>query len=148
FGLAAAGLGSDAPLDRATLRGLNGLKVLVDVGTELQQAGITTANLWPQVEQRLSKAGISVDRNALEFVGVRLSAAHSKNTPYALCVELAIYQGVSLRRDPKTKTTTETWSTQSVLLAPPKSLHEAVANTVDQLVDQFIDAFRSANSNP
>jgi hypothetical protein len=56
-----------------------------------------------------------------------------------------MYQNVTLTRDPAIKTMAETWSGESVLLVPPKMLSEAMSNTVDVLVDQFIAAYQSAN---
>jgi len=138
-------LGADAPLDRATLRGLKALQVVVDVGPELQQAGIKKEALAAKVRQRLESANVTVDANATDLVGVKVTAAHSRNTPYAVCVEMGIYQSVSLKRDPTVITNTVTWSGESVLLAPPKLLQEVVPNTVDQLVDQFLAALRSVN---
>lgn len=142
-----SGVSSDAPLDRATLRGLKAVKAIVDSpdGDALQQAGLTTAKLAGQIEQRIAKAGIPVDPNAREFVGLRVTFAHAKKTDYALGLTLAVYQNVSLSRDPAMKTMAETWSGESILLVPPRMLGEAVANTLDQLVDQFIAAYRSAN---
>lgn len=140
--------GADAPMDRATLRGLKTLQVAVDVGAELQQAGITRATLAGQVRQRLEKAGITIDPDAVDFVGVKVTAAQSKNTPYALCLELGIYQGVTLRRDPTMFTTAETWSGESVLLSPKKLLQDALTTTINDLVDQFVAAFKSVNPGP
>jgi hypothetical protein len=143
-----SGLATDAPIDRATLRGLGALRVVVDIGVELQQAGITRARLEKEVEHQLEAAGIVVDANAVEFVGLRVTAAHSKNTPYAVSLVLGLYQSVTLKRDPTLKTITETWSGESVLLVPAKLLQNVLINTVDQLVDQFVMAFRRVNPSP
>ena len=138
---------SDAPLDRATLRGLKTVKAVVDSadGVAMQAAGLTPAKLAAQIEQRLAKAGIPVDPKAIEFVGLRITFAHARKTDYALGVTLGMYQNVTLTRDPAVKTMAETWSGDSILLVPPRLLAEAVANTVDQLTDQFIAAYRSTN---
>jgi hypothetical protein len=145
--LAAASLtASDAPLDRATLRGLKALKVIVELpDAELAGLGVSSSALAARAEQRLAKSGIPIDRDAVEFLGVRVTAAHAKRTSYALCMALGLYQTVSMARDATLKTSAETWSTESVALVPPKVLQEALENTVDQLVDQFITAFRSVN---
>ncbi len=140
-------ISSDAPMDRATLRGLQGVKAVVDSpdGAAMQQAGLTASKLARQIEQRLAKAGIPVDSSAREFVGLRVTFAHAKKTDYALGLTLAMYQNVSLTRDPAIKTMAETWSGESIVLAPSRMLGEAVSNTLEELVDQFIAAWRSAN---
>jgi len=137
---------SDGPIERATLKGLKAVRVAVDPpDAELQRAGVTTTKLVAMIEQRLQKAGMATDNSAVEFVGLRVSAAHARKKPSAVSLTLGLYQIVTLVRDPKIKATTETWSGESVVLAPPELLHEAVSNTVNQLVDQFADAFRKAN---
>ena len=134
-------------MDRATLRGLKAVKVVVDAPAiaGLQQAGVTGSKLVARMEQRLAKADIPVDNNAAEFVGLRVAFAHAKKKDYALALTLSMYQNVTLSRDRAVKTIAETWSGESVLLVPPKLLTEAMSNTVDQLVDQFIAAYRAAN---
>jgi len=140
------GRASDGPLDRATLRGLKSLKIIVDpLDAELQRGGVTSKNLVTQIAQRLEKGGVPVDDNAVAFVGLHLTAAHAKKKTSAVFLSLGLYQTVSMARDPSIKTTTETWSGESVVLVPPELFSQAVGDTVDQLVDQFIGAFRSAN---
>ena len=143
------GRSSDSPIDRATLRGLKAIKVIVDPpDAELQHGGVTARNLATQIVARLEKAGLGVDNNAIEFVGLHLTAAHVKKKTSAVSLTLGLYQTVALARDPAIKTTTETWSGESVVLVPPGLFSEAVADTVNQLVDQFVAAFRSANPKP
>jgi len=138
---------SDGPIERATLRGLKGLRVAVDPpDKELQSAGLTAGKLAAMVEQRLQKGGLTIDKDAIEFVGLRVTAAHAKKKPAAVCMTLGLYQNINLVRDATIKATVETWSGDSVVLAPPELLYEAVSNTVNQLVDQFADAYRQANA--
>jgi hypothetical protein len=149
LGLACASAdGSDGPIERATLRGLKSVRVAVDPpDEELHRAGITAGKLAVMVEKRLQKAGLQTDNNAVEFVGLRVTAAHSKKKPSALCLTLGLYQNVTLVRDPTVKATLETWAGESVVLAPAELFFEAISNTVDQLVDQFADAYKQANSS-
>ena len=86
-----------------------------------------------------------MDKDAVEFLGLHITFAHGRKTDYALSLNLAMYQKVTLARDPNLKTTADTWSGESVLLTPPKLLDDAISNTVNQLVDQFVDAYLSAN---
>jgi len=142
------GQATDLPMDRATLRGLKAVKVVVDLPAEIEQTGVTRASMSLAVQHGLEKAGIPFDANAIEFLGLRVTIAHDKRTPYAICLSLGVYQNVSLSRDPAVKSTTETWSGDTIILAPRKLLQEAVSTSVNELVDQFVGAFRAANPAP
>jgi hypothetical protein len=139
------GQATDLPMDRATLRGIKALKVVIDLPAGFEQTGITRTALVAELQHQLEKSDIPTDETAKEFLGLRVTIAHEKKTDYAICLSLGVYQNVSLSRDPAVKTTTETWSGESVVLAPPKLLKDAVSNSVRELVDQFVAAFRAAN---
>jgi hypothetical protein len=137
---------TNTPMDRATLRGLHGLKVVVEPPSpELESAGINAENLRAQIEERLRNAGVTIDPQAREFLGLGFMAALEKKGATALCLHLDLYQNVSLERDATIKTATETWGTQSVVLVWPKQLNEVAGSTVDELTTQFINAYKSAN---
>jgi hypothetical protein len=138
---------NDSQLERNTLRGLAAFRVVVDPPeSELQDRGLTVASTQTEAEQRLLKAGLHVDNSASEFVGIRIIAAHSKRTDFAVCVMLGVYQAVCLRRNPTIITAAPTWTAESVLLVPPRQFREAWIDTLDQLVDQFANAWRTANA--
>jgi hypothetical protein len=138
---------NDSPLDRNTLRGLMAFNVVVDEPEqELQDRGLTAAAVETEVEQHLLRAGLHVDKNAYEFVGIQIRAAHAKKTDFALCITLAVYQAVSLKRDPSIASATPTWSVESVLLVPPKQIAEAWMDGVDELIGQFVTAWGAVNS--
>jgi hypothetical protein len=136
----------DGPLDRATLRGLKAVSVVVDpLDPELRKEGLSGPALQRKVEQRLQRAGIPVDANAVDFVGLRILGAQAKRTSVALAIDLGVYQAVVLVRDKQTKTATETWAVRSVVLSPPKQVYESSSETIDQLVDQLVTAYRAVN---
>ena len=137
---------NDSPLDRRTLRGLTAFNVAVDAPEpELQDRGLSVVAVQTEVEQRLLKTGLHLDRNANEFLGIRIIAAHGKKTDFAICIVLAAYQAVSLKRDPTIVSATPTWSAESVLLVPPRQFREAWIETIHQLVDEFVTAREAAN---
>ena len=137
---------NDSPLDRRTLRGLTAFNVAVDAPEpELQDRGLSVVAVQTEVEQRLLKTGLHLDRNANEFLGIRIIAAHGKKTDFAICIVLAAYQVVSLKRDPTIVSATPTWSAESVLLVPPRQFREAWIETIHQLVDEFVNAWEAAN---
>lgn len=136
----------DAPVDRATLRGLKALNVVVDtIGQDLQKEGLSGAALRDQIESRLKDAGIPVDPQATDFVGLRILGAQAKRSPAALSLALGVYQPVILARDKEIRTSTDTWGAQSVLLSPSGQIKQSVSETLDELVAQFIAAYRSVN---
>ena len=137
---------NDSPLDRRTLRGVTTVNVVVDAPEPvLHDRGLSVAAVQAEVEQRLLKTGLHVDRNANEFLGIRIIAAHGKRTDFAICVVLAAYQAVSLKRDPTIVSATPTWSAESVLLVPPRQFSKAWMETIDHLVDEFVNAWEAAN---
>src|ERR1022692_1395094 len=72
----------DAPLDRATLRGLGSVSVIVDpIDSELLKEGLTQDLLQKRIQGRLRDAGIGVDPSAPEFVGLRVLQVRAQRGP-------------------------------------------------------------------
>jgi hypothetical protein len=143
--LATPGAG-DAALDRATLRGLKSLGVVVDrIDPELGKEGFDAETFQTRIEVRLRSAGLPVAANSNEFLGLRLLQVRGGRGPFAVCLSIGLYQPVVLARDPKMKTATQTWEADTVLLAEPKLVYRASLDSLDELVDHFIEAWRSVN---
>ena len=115
------------------------------LGPELAAEGLSTASVQARVEERLRRAGVTVDPGAPEFVGFRMLAASARRGPMAVCVEIGLYQAVTLNRDKATRTVTATWGAQSVVLTPPNEVNASSGDTVDELVDRFAAAYRAGN---
>jgi len=136
----------DAPIDRATLKGLGAVGVVVDkIDPELMKQGLTEEVVRKQVEGRLHDAGIGVDPSAKEFVGVRLLEVRAGRGPYALCLSVGMFQPVVLSRNKDIRTATETWSVETILLAGPKVVSREALTSVDELADRLTTAYRNAN---
>lgn len=136
----------DAALDRATLKGLQGVGVVVDViAPELQKLGITRDSMISRMLTRLQSKGIVIDPGAKEFVGLRITAVRGSRGPYAASLSFGLYQPVILSRDKEIRTSTQTWEIETVLMADPKVLLTACQESVDELADQFAAAFRTVN---
>ena len=144
---AAICVAGDSSMDRGTLRGLKAIKVVVDPATtEMEHEGLDRQRLQSAIEQKLRDAGIQVDNDANEFLGVTLSSARgSRRGPFSVAVGLGVYQTVLLNRDKTIKSVTETWGDQRVLSTTARTLDHFVSGAVDELVDQFIRAYRSVN---
>jgi len=146
-------LASDTSMDRATLRGLQAVKVVVDpLGPELEREGLDANRLRGSIEQKLRNAGVKVDNDVNEFIGLSISFAQSgrkvlsvKKGPFSLTISLGVYQVAVLTRDMATKTVVETWGVEKTAAAAAKGLDRDVSNAVDDLVDQFVKAYLSVN---
>jgi hypothetical protein len=137
---------NDAPLDRATLRGLPAVTVVIDtLDKELAHEGLTQDALQSRMEQRLRHAGMPVGKDANVFLGLRITQARAKRGPVAVCISIGLYQPVVLSRDKNIKSVTQTWEVVTTLMAEPKALNEASMSSVDELTDRFVAAYQAAN---
>jgi hypothetical protein len=136
----------DAPLDRATLKGLTAIGVVVDtIDPELEKLGVTRDAILNRLLGRLSIHRIHVDPAAAEFLGLRITAVRAGHGPFAISMTMGLYQRVLLSRNKDLRTSTQTWEVDSVLLAEPKVLITACAESADDLLDRFSDAFKATN---
>lgn len=136
----------DAELDRATLRGLKSVSVVIDrIDPQLPKEGVSPDALQERLSSRLTAAGIPVDPAVNEFVGIQVAAVRGNRGPYALSITIGLYQPVILARDPKIRTSTKTWEVETILMADPKVLREASMDGVDDLAARFVAAWRSVH---
>jgi len=144
--------GGDSASDRETLRGLKAIKVVVEGSTpDLEHQGLTRQQLQSDIEEQLRKAGINVDRNANEFLGLEIISGRLKEGPVnvvnvmTVAFNLGVYQVVTLNRDEEIESVAETWSTQGMQSSSPKMSARISRDTVGKLVDQFIKAYVEVN---
>jgi hypothetical protein len=136
----------DSALDRATLKGLTAVNIVVDkLDAQLEGAGITADAVRARLEDRLHAAGITVDTSKTDFVAVRMTGVRANKGPFAVAVTMGAYQPVVLARDKDARTATQTWEVESVLLAEPKQLYRGAMDTIDELAARFVAAYRSVN---
>lgn len=136
----------DAELDRATLRGIKAVHVIIDrLDPLVPKEEVVPADLQNRIEERLRDAKIEVSPSATEFIGVQISAVRRGKSTYALSLTAGLYQPVLLVRDRNIKTTTKTWEVETILMAEPRSLRQASLESVDDLAGRFISAYRSVN---
>lgn len=136
----------DSARDRATLKGVKSITVIVDTLPEdFQREGISNDALRMRLTDRLREAGIPIEEASKEFVGLRVASVRDTRGPYAAGITLGFYQPVTLVRDPAMRFAPPTWDTDIVLMAPPKLLQRAVMETVNDLADRFIAAWRAVN---
>ena len=153
-GLSAAG---DSELDRATLRGLKAVNVVIDhIDPQLPKEFVPPADLQARMEDRLKSGGIVVDSDATEFVALQVAAVRSGGgsrvigrisggITFALSFTIGLYQPVLLSRDHNVRTVTKTWEVETILMVDPKNLKQAWMDSIDDLTARFIAAYRSVN---
>jgi hypothetical protein len=135
----------DEAIDRATLKGLKSVGVVIDSSDlELEKAGVTRDSLLTLLLARLSKDSIHVDPGAKEFLGLRVLAVRSGRM-FAVSLTLGLYQPVQLSRNQEQKTSTQTWEVETILVADPKILQTACKESADMLADRFAEAYRTVN---
>jgi len=151
------GLGTaEATLSQAeairTLKGIRSIPIVVEeVDAEAQAAGLTTSDLQTECELRLRKVGISVpvsgepvDRDSpYLYVYVNVFPANSGDQ-YVFNANLEFRQKVGLVRNKSILALATTWNTGTtgVIMRPNLS---KVRNSVGNLMDEFANAYLSAN---
>jgi hypothetical protein len=136
----------DEPIDRATLKGLKGVGVIVDmIDPELEKLGVTRDLILTRMLTRLGADHINVNPGATEFLGLRITAVRSGHGPFAVSLTLGLYQPVLLSRNHDMRTSTQTWEVETVLLADPKILTTACGESAEDLIDRFSTAFHFVN---
>lgn len=146
-------LASDQPVDRESLRALDGVRVAVEdlpagTPTELNKDALKRS-----VESRLAASHVPVLNSGEYPVGDPFLRVKIKMTPesgglIAYHVELDFAQIVFIRRNPMmTFNRAQTWSADARMgLVARTQLTERVQKDLDAQVDQFITAYLSVNS--
>jgi len=155
IGLPALGrCADDGDFARATLRGLQGMYVLIeDMKPESERAGLTTQQLHTEVKGQLRHAGMPVLTKDQAFrvqgapyvyVYVHLLPHPIGLTAYSILVE--VNQRASLDRN-GSSAYVSTWSVQRLGTVGSQHL-AAVRNDVRGQADHFINVYRSVNPSP
>jgi len=146
----------DEERDRATLRGLKGVEVLIEpLAPKMEEDGLLAKQIQTDVELRLRSVGIRVlsREEALKapgssylYVNVNALSLEEVQWVYSLRVELC--QDVLLERDPSIGAFgVPTWSVRAVGRVGRLNLRH-IRETVADCVDRFINAYLSVNPKP
>jgi hypothetical protein len=153
--LVAVASASDDKTDRATLKGIKAMCVVVE-GTDQAHSKLSKEQLQSDIEGKLKQAGISIDKSgttclylnvrALQALGRQPIGRKEKPIPlYAVDVRLEFLQTVALTRDPATKTYAPTWSTANMATVASDDLGKTALEITISLVDQFVTAYQTVN---
>ena len=141
---------SDSQTDRASLKGLSALSVVVeDLPSTATNNGLTTAALQADTERRLRLAGISITPDSDAYLYVHVTVADpGPSLPLPYYVDVALMQEITIPRggvQSRTPLQCPTWSVSRLGMASGDRLRPNVADRVGEFVDQFIRAYRSVN---
>jgi len=141
----------DNKVTRETLRGLQGVKVVVEpLKWLIEQDGLTTKQLRKDTELKLRLAGIravsseespALPGNPSLYVNANV-LKHKALNRYIFNIMVELSQDVSLNRTPKVKATAATWSVSVTGFTADVS---TVRDQLKELVDAFVNAYLSVN---
>lgn len=144
----------DSQSNRATLKGLPGVGVLVEkLPPEIEREGLRRDQLQMDVESQLKKAGVKVfskeqctrvPGEPYLYINLNVNVAKTESGIYPYTVDIMLIQKVSLMRDPKRVTYAVTWSTGGVG-SITKSIVSQLRENVAEVVHVFIRAFLDEN---
>jgi hypothetical protein len=152
--LSAGRLGADTPAERSTLKGLTGLRVLVDsVPPEVAKRGLRSADLQAEIEARLKAAAIpllTADDRAAGNPTLHLSLAifaddSGEETIFSYWRQLTFRQETRLTRAPAVRVAAITWQASGALATVSTEGLKKFRDDVRRDVDLFVAAYREAN---
>jgi len=145
---------SDSEIDRASLKGLQGVFVLIeDLNPPEEQAGLKTADIQADAEQQLKAAGIpllskaqNIDTPGMPTLYISVSVASSTATDlWPFSIDVNIEQQATLKRSPDTFVPTAiTWHVGSIG-AVEKSNIRSVRERVTEQIAKFVNAYFKVN---
>jgi len=145
---------SDSEIDRASLKGLQGVFVLIeDLNPPEEQAGLKTADIKADAEQKLKAAGIpllsktqNIDTPGMPTLYISVSVASSTTTDlWPFSIDVNLEQQATLKRSPDIFVPTAvTWHVGS-LGAVDKSNISSVRDRVNEQVAKFVNAYMKVN---
>jgi hypothetical protein len=144
---------SDDKTDRASLRGIKAVCLVVEVTDQGQGAGSgpNQEQLQSEVRDRLRSAGIPLDKDSTTclYLNVRPLPAMGKNNKpvglYAIDFKLEFMQAATLARDPTIRTYATTWSLANLANVPAQDIEHTTRDISIDLINKFIKAYQSVN---
>jgi len=145
---------SDSEIDRASLKGLQGVFVLVeDLNPPEEQAGLKSADIQADAEQELKAAGIpllsktqDIDTPGMPTLYISVSVASSTATDlWPFSIDVNLEQQATLKRSPDTFVPTAiTWHVGSIG-AVDKSGIGSIRDRVNEQIARFVTAYFKVN---
>ena len=136
----------DTESERQTLKGLKGIRVLVEnLEPEVELTGLTRAAIQTDVELKLRLAGIPVlTQSGVPYLYVQVSFLTTSDGYWPFHISVEFNQRVRLDRDRTIVGSAITWSEVRFGGTSKANVH-MVRDTTKDLVDEFINAYLSVN---
>ncbi len=145
---------SDSEIDRASLKGLTGVYVLVeDLNPPEEQAGLKSADIQSDAMQKLQAAGIpllskdqDIQTPGMPTLYISVSVASSTTTDlWPFSIDVNVEQQATLKRNPDTFVPTAiTWHVGSIG-AVDKSNIRSLRDRVSEQLAKFVNAYNKVN---
>jgi hypothetical protein len=136
----------DTPEERATLKGIKAVKVVVrDLHRDAEADGLTARQLQTDVELRLRQAGITVSASAKAYLNATINTSGRESGRYFYVIEVSLTQPIALVRDRKSIIVAATWRVGNFGDVAAQDVARFVRETVAGQVDLFIRAYREQN---
>ncbi len=148
-----AALGGDDPPEINTLRGLEGVHVLVEkMQPDAERDGLISEGIQMDVELKLRKAGIRVltfeervSAPGSPYLYINVNAALNKTIQlYSFTINVQLKQDVYLARNPAIATKATTWSIEGTGGVGQQRLRD-IREQIADYVDTFINAYLAMN---
>ncbi len=148
-GMSSSAFAGDDKLARETLKGINGVHVVVGVfNIDLEQAGLSKSQIRTDIELKLRLAGIKVlteeewyKEKGAPHIYIVVTTLKQTSRLIAYHISFRFFQVAFMERNPSIKQFGSTWSIDLLAIGNIKDIR---ANTKDG-VDRFINAYLSVN---
>jgi hypothetical protein len=135
---------SDSKYARETLRGINGVSVLVEgLDADAVRDGLTRDQIQTDVELRLRKAGINVVTEGSPRLYIDANLLKDTNV-YIYDCSVALEQFVTVETN-GVSAIAPTWSGAITGRVGSSKMPRAIRDEVGDLVDKFVNAYLSVN---
>jgi hypothetical protein len=151
---ASAASAQDAEFSRQSLKGLNGVGVVVEsLRAEMDQVGLNRTSIQTDVELKLRQAGVTVLTRAEvlaapggPYLYIIVNTTTSTGALYAYVINVQLLQDIRLDRDPSIRIIdTATWSVAGFGTVLRNNLRNVIRDTIKDRVDIFLNAYLSVN---
>jgi hypothetical protein len=143
---------SPEEVERESLRGLAGVEVLVDLDSEIEQAGLSEDKLQQDIRLRLQKAGVKVlteqerlESPAAAVLTVRVDTLHDRIGRYFYSTDLLLAQRAKLETQGTPEVSAVTWKKLGTVSAVADDNVKHLEDQVLRKVDQFIKDYLAVN---
>lgn len=157
WNMGVGGGSAQTAMDRKSLRGLQGIVVVVeDLHPDAEQNGLTKSQVRTDVELKLRQAGIRVmgaeesgqiPGSPYLYVNINTmknDVLYGAFSTYTFCLQVAVKQDVTLKRDSDLTVSATTWERQTLGTVEANDLPD-VRKILGEVIDRLINDYLAEN---